>query len=672
MDIERRRRYIEKAIGIHGDVYVYDETWPRTVRDKTTVICRKHGRFETTFDGLINAGNRCPVCAGKYRDTSDYLMRAREVHGDRYDLSKVVYNGSKENVTVTCHRKDEFGNEHGEFSIRASNFIYGTGCPKCGGHYTYTLEEWKARANKVHDGRYDYSMVKSTKVKDKVEIICPVHGSFIQTAGSHLQGCGCPSCNLGVVGNKDDFVERSNAIHHGYYDYSEFVYVNRKTKGTIICPIHGRFSMTPDHHLKGSGCNKCKNSKLENILISRFNKDGILYEYQSRILSIGRKTVDFFLPEYGICIECQGEQHYVPTDFGASTDKATVDGLFAKQVKTDKARYDKALKLGYNMLYFTIPSYFRTEGIDIHGGFYSDKTTFTQVDDLITYIVRQKAFVGANNTFNGFVRDFMANVSSDIVVKVSNMVKCGKFIVHYVPLAENKSDTLNSITRSYKKRGVHVIHVFSDEYMACKDMVMSKIRHIIGLDVGLPKVYGRKCTVRPIGREMASTFLKKNHIQSYARSSIHLGAFCDGEIVGVMSFKDNGNGVYELTRFASSNDKLCCGVGGKLFAYFKSNYEYRIVKSFADKRWTYDDDNNIYVKLGFKKDGDLRPDYHYFDKNIEEPVRLHKFRFRKGLLHRKYWFDMTMTENEMTTKLGYRKVWDCGLIRYVYKKPAIY
>ena len=49
--------------------------------------------------------------------------------------------------------------------------------------------------------------------------------------------------------------------------------------------------------------------------------------------------------------------------------------------------------------------------------------------------------------------------------------------------------------------------------------------------------------------------------------------------------------------------------------------------------------------------------------------RHHKFGFRKKILHNKYGFPLTMTEREMTEKLGYYKIWDCGLIKYIYRNP---
>ena len=73
------------------------------------------------------------------------------------------------------------------------------------------------------------------------------------------------------------------------------------------------------------------------------------------------------------------------------------------------------------------------------------------------------------------------------------------------------------------------------------------------------------------------------------------------------------------------------------------------------------------INLGFTIDGYLEPDYRYYNEKVGKYERVHKFNFRKNALHRKYGLPLTMTEKEMTEKLGYYKIWDCGLIRYIWK-----
>ena len=61
----------------------------------------------------------------------------------------------------------------------------------------------------------------------------------------------------------------------------------------------------------------------------------------------------------------------------------------------------------------------------------------------------------------------------------------------------------------------------------------------------------------------------------------------------------------------------------------------------------------------------LRPEYRYVNSNNPNK-RIHKFNFRKEILSKRYGLPKDMTESEMTKKLGYYKVFDCGLYKYVY------
>ena len=192
--------------------------------------------------------------------TEEFIQKAKAVHGDKYDYSKVEYVNNRTKVVIICPI-------HGEFEQQPSNHLQGQGCPDCGreknrASRTHSFEDFLIATKTVHGDKYDYSKVNYINKTTKVCIICPKHGEFWQTPYKHLTGQGCEKCfraslskrySLGQV----KFLEKANEIHHGFYDYSLVEYVNSSTYVNIICPLHGVFPQVPSSHLKGHGCPKC-------------------------------------------------------------------------------------------------------------------------------------------------------------------------------------------------------------------------------------------------------------------------------------------------------------------------------------------------------------------------------------------------------------------------------
>lgn len=124
-------------------------------------------------------------------------------------------------------------------------------------------EEFIAKANEVHHGKYDYSLVRYTKTDEKVKIICSEHGVFEKTPNKHLAGQGCPMCGRNRTRlTREDFIERAKRVHGDRYDYSNVVYQRMDKPVEIICPIHGPFMQTPNLHIVlGHDCPKCGHAK---------------------------------------------------------------------------------------------------------------------------------------------------------------------------------------------------------------------------------------------------------------------------------------------------------------------------------------------------------------------------------------------------------------------------
>jgi len=179
------------------------------------------------------------------RSTKDFIIKASQIH-NKYDYSKVNYKNSHTKIIIGCPI-------HGDFEQLPYHHLNGHGCNKCGID-KLRAKDFIIKAKKIH--KYNYSKVNYKNSYTKVIIICEKHGEFLQTPKHHLNGYGCNKCVIDNV-----FISKSNIIHKNKYDYSKIEYKNNKTKITIICPIHGKFSQLPLSHLKGFGCSKCSNNK---------------------------------------------------------------------------------------------------------------------------------------------------------------------------------------------------------------------------------------------------------------------------------------------------------------------------------------------------------------------------------------------------------------------------
>lgn len=340
---------IEEAKRIHKGKYDYSKAVYRRWDIPITIICPSHGEFKQILNHHVK-GSGCPKC-GKISSsekmsltTEEFIKRAKEIHGDKYNYSKVKYVNNHTKVCIICPK-------HGEFWQIPSNHLLGFGCNKCSGKKKKDTEEFITEAKKIHGNKYDYSKVEYTNNSTKVCIICPEHGEFWQTPNKHLRGNGCPVCRINKKLTLEGFIERAKKIHGNEYDYSKVVYVNERTKVCIVCPEHGEFWQLPSNHISGAGCPKCKRrkSKLEKMVENFLISENIKYEGQKNFEWLKYKNnmyLDFYLPDKNLAIECQGEQHSKPVKFfGGKKELEYV-------IKRDKKKKELCERNGITLIYF--------------------------------------------------------------------------------------------------------------------------------------------------------------------------------------------------------------------------------------------------------------------------------------------------------------------------------
>jgi len=308
-------KFVNECKAIFGEEYDYSKVEYTNLKTKVEIVCPTHGSFHKTPHHHKIRKQGCPKCSNAIKSknntktTEKFIKQSIVVHGDRYDYSKVAYEHAKRKVSIICPK-------HGEFRQTPDNHLQGNNCPKCVGK-SMTNEDILIKFNETHSNKYDYSNVYYVNGKTKVKIICPEHGEFKQLPYPHINGQGCPRC-FGLNKTNEIFINDSKLIHGDRYDYSKIEYINNKCKVIIKCPEHGEFKQTPNMHLQGNGCPTCKESVGEKLVRGYLICNNINFSPQhsfNECKNVCALPFDFYLPEYNVCIEYDGIQHFKPISF---------------------------------------------------------------------------------------------------------------------------------------------------------------------------------------------------------------------------------------------------------------------------------------------------------------------------------------------------------------------
>ena len=93
--------------------------------------------------------------------TFEFIAKAKEKHGDKYDYSRIKHVYASDKVSIIC-------SDHGVFEQQPNSHLQGYGCPDCGGTKKSTTENFIKRAKQVHKDKYDYDKVNYTNNRTKV------------------------------------------------------------------------------------------------------------------------------------------------------------------------------------------------------------------------------------------------------------------------------------------------------------------------------------------------------------------------------------------------------------------------------------------------------------------------------------------------------------------------
>lgn len=177
--------FLKRIREVHGSAYDYSEVVFTSFNSKV-IIKDRYGKLLVWPSALLRGAKPCitsAVCKTEY-----FKNELAEVHGGRYDYSKLIYKGALSNIIIGCEK-------HGYFDKITNDHKKGAGCPKCSLLDKYPgTEDFVEKAKKVHGNEYGYNKCVYLKAISKVIITCKKHGDFKQRPNDHLSGQGCPTC----------------------------------------------------------------------------------------------------------------------------------------------------------------------------------------------------------------------------------------------------------------------------------------------------------------------------------------------------------------------------------------------------------------------------------------------------------------------------------------------
>jgi hypothetical protein len=249
--------------------------------------------------------------------TEQFISKSQKIHGDKFDYSQSIYEGSAIKLIIICRI-------HGTFSQTPSEHYIGKGgCPKCHSEILKTMhlsnkDEFVKKARIKLGNKFEY-IGEYIDQHTRMLIKCNEHNEdFYMTPKTHLRGCSnCSGCllirqhekNLRNSMSSDSFLMKAREVHNHKYEYSPIIseYVKTLDVVEVTCNEHGSFKIRANKHLAGQGCVPC--SYISTANFQRSNKDefinkaievhGLKYDYSNFEYTSAQTKSKIICPTHG-------------------------------------------------------------------------------------------------------------------------------------------------------------------------------------------------------------------------------------------------------------------------------------------------------------------------------------------------------------------------------------
>lgn len=540
---------------------------------------------------------------------SDFIKKARNIHGDKYDYSKSLYLGSREKIEIICPL-------HGSFFQLATNHLSGKGCKECSKiqvikNQSSNTENFINKARNVHRDIYDYSLVDYENNHTQVEIICKEHGKFLQSPKDHLSGKGCSSCGKEktksrLMLSKDEFIKRANEVHGNKYDYSLVNYKDTRTKVEIICKEHGSFFQSPNKHMQGNGCPACGRERtaehnfltLDDFIRKAKNVHGDKYDYSKSLYTGADNKLEIICEKHGK-FEQTPHNHLKGTNCpscGASISKPEI-----------------------------------------------------KLKDFIRSFYKGEIITNSKN--------IIPPMELDIYVPNLNLAIEFNGGYWHSEKFKDKNYHLNKYNLC-KSKGIRLISIWEWEYLKDRDKIENFIKNLI---VEKKKFFARKLQIKEVDVNTQREFLESNHLQGYIPCTLALGLYKEDELIQLMTLriKSKKDKLFEIGRLATKTGFTVIGGTKRLFKHLLSFVDFETIISYNNMdKFTGD----TYESLGMTYESVSIP--YGWIRNTEY---LPRYATQKSKLL-KQGYDKNLSESEIMRSEGFEKIYFTGVSKFVLKK----